>query len=118
MFFKKYKSHYSLNFYSACGWISFLGIVIAYLNYLGSLLFQKENTMDILVPLIITFIWFFVFYITITFFIFMVETFYEIKINNQRFLNNIFIDIMRIIGTVFASIPILFLIIAFIFLKH
>ena len=117
MFFKKYKNHYSLNFFVACGWINLLGFTTSYLGQLIAELFERNDSLDAIVPSLISINWFFVIYATITFFIFMIENFYEVRITNTKFLNNIFMDILRILGTILASIPFLFLFAAFLFLK-
>lgn len=117
MFFKKYKSHYSLNFYAICGWINLFGFLTSYAGQMISELLNKNESMDSIIPSIISMNWFFVVYVTITFFIFMLENFYDIKISNTKFLNNILIDIGRIIGTLLATVPFLFLFATFLFLK-
>lgn len=117
MFFKKYKNHYSLNFFAACGWINLLGFATSYLGQFIAEIFDKNESLDAIVPSIISINWFFVIYATATFFIFMIENFYEIKINNAKFLNNTFYDVLRVLGTLLASIPFFLLFTAFLFLK-
>ena len=117
MFFKKYKNHYSLNFFATCGWINLLGFSTSYLGQLVQVLFQKNESLDAIIPAIISINWFFVIYSVITFFIFMLENFYEVRINDTKFLNNSFIDFLRIIGTFLASIPFAFLFVAFLLIK-
>lgn len=117
MFFKKYKNHYSLNFFATCGWINLLGFLTSYLGQLVQVLFQKNESLDAIIPAIISINWFFVIYSVITFFIFMLENFYEVRINDTKFLNNGFIDFLRILGTFLASLPFAFLFVAFLFIK-
>ena len=117
MFFEKYKSHYSLNFFAACGWINFIGFTTSVLWQFLLELFEKNETMDAIVPAVMSLNWFFVFYAIVTFVIFMLENFYEYKITNAKFLNNGLIDFLRIIGLLMAAIPFFILIAAFLFLK-
>ena len=117
MFFEKYKTHYSLNFFATCGLINLIGFTTSVLWQFLLVLFEKNESMDAIIPSLLSINWFFVFYATITFFIFMLENFYEIKISNTKFLNNVIIDFMRIIGTLLAILPFGCLFAAFLFLK-
>ncbi|MBR1907847.1 hypothetical protein IJ818_02820 [bacterium] len=117
MFFEKYKSHYSLNFFAICGWINLIGFTTSVLWQFLMELFEKNQSSDAIITAIFSLNWFFVFYATVTFFVFMLENFYEIKITNTKFLNNVITDILRIIGTILALIPFIFLFTAFLFLK-
>lgn len=117
MFFEKYKTHYSLNFFAVCGWINLIGFTTSVLWHFIMVLFEKAETMDSIIPSILSINWFFVFYATMTFFIFMIENFYEIKISNTKFLDNGIIDFLRIIGILLAILPFLCLFAAFLFLK-
>ena len=114
MFFEKYKSHYSLNFFAACGWIN----LIEFLSFVIPSFFIESDSIDAIIPSIISLNWFFVVYATITFFIFMLETFYEFKITSSSILNNKTINTLRILGTILATLPFLALFTAFLFLKY
>lgn len=117
MFFEKYKSHYSLNFFAICGWFNLFNFTTAVLWQFLLELFDKNEFLDSIIPSVLGLNWFFVFYAVATFFIFMCENFYEIRISNKKFLNNVLIDILRIIGFIFAAIPFLVLFAAFLLLK-
>ncbi len=117
MFFGKYKTHYSLNFFAICGWINLIGFTTSVFGQFLMELFEKNESLDVIIPSILSINWFFVFYAIITFGIFMLENFYEVRINNAKFLNNPIIDIARIIGTILGITPFIFLFIAFLFLK-
>ena len=117
MFFGKYKSHYSLNFFAFCGWVNLIIFSTSLLWQFLTELFDKNEFLDVVIPSVLGLNWFFAFYATATFFIFMFENFYELKITNENFLNNILIDIFRIIGFVIAVIPFMILFAAFLLLK-
>lgn len=117
MFFEKYKSHYSLNFFAACGWINLISFGTSVLWQFLLELFDKNESLDAIIPSVLSLNWFFVFYATVTFAIFMLENFYEYKITNARFLNNGLIDFIRIIGSLLAAVPFFILIAAFLLLK-
>ena len=117
MFFERYKSHYSLNFFAICGWFNLFGFTTSVLWQFLMELFDKNEFLDAIIPSLLSLNWFFVFYATATFLIFMFENFYELKITNEKFLKNVWINILRIIGFIFAAIPFFILFAAFLLLK-
>lgn len=113
MFFDKYKSSYSLNFFAVCGWINFIGC----LSFAYDYIFSAKDTQDFILTSAFSLSWFFAVYITVTFLIFILERFYEQKITNHKILNDKNIHMLRILGFIFAAIPFCMLFLAFIFLK-
>lgn len=113
MFFSKYKSNYSLNFFAICGWINFIGVLTFALQFL----IDSNDYQDAIMTSIFSLNWFFAVYAMVTFVIFMLEKFYEQKITNTNFLNNKLYNVLRIFGCIFATIPFCLLFLAFIFIK-
>ena len=104
----KFRDKYSYNFLSFCGWVVF--VLLAYFYITASILNWYGSAISLMF-LIIVFIN--VVFLLISFIIYVFEEIFNWKIKNQNFLNNKFISIFQILGSIFAILPILYFLFVF-----
>lgn len=117
MFLDKFRNRYSFNFLAICGWIIFILFVIytlpeLYIQYIvGNTAHAIGVGFTFLGILILTIIFF-----ILTFFVYVFEIISSNRITSEKILNNKYIKIAQTVGIVFAFLPILILILCFIFI--
>jgi len=108
MFFDKFRDKYSFNFLAICGWIVF----VAYFTfYLLATLYQWYGSAISFI--VLTILIFAAFCLSLSIIILILEEIFTWKIKNQKFLNNKFIFIFQILGSIFAILPTLYFLFIF-----
>ena len=103
MILDKFRNKYSFNFLAICGWV----VSIAYFTfYLLATLYQWYGSAISFI--VLTILFFALFCLSLSIIILVLEEIFAWKIKNQDFLNNKFIFIFQILGSIFAILPILY----------
>ncbi len=119
MFLDKFRNRYSFNFLSICGWIIFLLLCVFLISIISAMFSPYSEFPGIAFAFLFLLILALniIFYL-LTFFIYVFEIISWKRITNEKFLNNKYIKIFRILGIIFAFLPIMmavfFLIVGFI----
>ena len=116
MFLDKFRNRYSFNFLSVCGWIIFLvfSIYMCPELYISYVIGNTEHVWGWAITFLYTLGLNILFYL-ITFFVYVFELVSRKRITNEKFLNNKYIKIFQTTGIFFAFLPILLVVLFFIF---
>ncbi len=114
MFLDKFRNRYSFNFLSVCGWIIFVLFCIIICPYL---VLAKDGLSFIPLFLFCQFlIVLAILFYLITFFIYVFEIVSRKRITNEKFLDNKYIKIIQYLGIIFAFLPIIMVLLLFVFI--
>ncbi len=102
-FLDRFKNKYSYNFLAICGWFVVVLLTVFYIKASISNWYGSAISLIFLIIFFINII-----FLLISFIIYIFEEIFAWKIKNQDFLNNKFIFIFQILGSVFAILPILY----------
>ena len=116
MFLDKFRNRYSFNFLSVCGWIIFVLLCVFFIPIISIMFSPYSGFPGIaFVFLFLSILCLNVLFYIITFFVYVFEIISWKRITNEKFLNNKYIKITQTLGIIFAFLPIIMIVLFFIF---